>query len=75
MQVVVLAEYRNRKVVAAAKELLELAELGALRGLTFVAKLGPGDHRAGIVGDYRHHPEEALIAAMRMKERLLVADS
>lgn len=71
MRIVPLAPYRNRKVVAVARELLQLAELGDLRGLSFVAKLGPKDHRAGVVGEYQDRPEEAIVAALRMKQRLL----
>lgn len=71
MRVVPLQARRNRKVVGVAKELLQLAETGCLHGLTFVAKLGPRDHRAGVVGDYRQRPEEAIIAVLRLKQKLL----
>lgn len=71
MHVVQLARYRNRKVVAVARELLQMAEEGDLRGLSFVAKLGPRDHRAGVVGEYRDRPEEAVFAALRMKQALM----
>ncbi len=71
MQVVELRRYRNQKVVAVVKELLTLAEDGDLRGLSFVVKLGARDHRVGVVGEYRQHPEEALLAALRMKQKLL----
>jgi hypothetical protein len=74
MRVVALQRHRNRKVVAVAKELLQLAEEGALHGLTFVAKFGRKDHRAGVVGDYQRSPEEAVYAALRMKQQLLNED-
>lgn len=54
-----------------AREMLELAESGTLQGLAFVAKLGPRDHRAGIVGAYTERPEEAVYAAAKMKKELL----
>ena len=73
MNLVNLGEYRSRKVVAALNDLLALAHGGHLHGLAFVAKLGPGDHRAGAIGDYQHHPEEALSATFRM-ERYLMRD-
>lgn len=71
MQVVPLQRARNTKVVAVVKELLELADDGDLQGLTFVAKLGRKDHRAGVVGDYEQNPAEAVYAASRMKQQLL----
>ena len=71
MRVVELRRCRNRRVVAVAKELLQLAEDGDIDGLVFVVKLGPRDHRAGIVGEYQKHPEEAVFAALRMKNLLL----
>lgn len=57
-----------------ARELLILAEEGDLQGLTFIAKIGARDHRAGIVGDYLRHPAEALLATLRLKKRLLDED-
>lgn len=56
-----------------ARELLELAEAGKAHGLTFVVKLGPGDHLAGVAGDYKRHPAEALQATFMMEREL--ADS
>lgn len=74
MQVVAIQRRRNAKVVAVAKELLELAERGGLHGLSFVAKFGRRDHRAGVVGDYEDNPAEAVYAAARMKRHLLEDD-
>lgn len=71
MHVVALNRHRNKKVVAVARELLALAEEGDLQGLTFVAQLGRGDHRAGVVGVYLTNPAEAVLAASRLKQRLL----
>jgi hypothetical protein len=71
MRVVSLDRFRNRKVVAVARELLQLAEQGDLQGLTFVAKFGRADHRAGIVGDYQRSRAEAVYAALQMKRQLL----
>lgn len=71
MRVVSLDRFRNRKVVAVARELLQLAEQGDLQGLSFVAKFGRSDHRAGVVGDYQQNRAEAVYAAMRMKRQLL----
>lgn len=74
MQVISLQRRRNARVVAVARELLMLAEEGELQGLTFIAKLGARDHRAGVVGDYQRWPAEALLATLRMKKRLLDED-
>lgn len=71
MRVVQLQRYRNRAVVAVAREILALAETGDVQALSFVIKLGRRDHRAGLVGDYESSPEEALLAALRMKQRIL----
>lgn len=71
MQLVSLSAYRNQKVVEVLRELLDLAENGEVRGLTFVVKFGPGDHRVGTVGDYRRCPEEALSATLLLKRTLL----
>lgn len=71
MQVVSLSQYRSRELVAALKDLLELAERGQVRGLAFVAKIGRHGHRAGLTGDYSRNPDEALLAAVRLKEKLL----
>lgn len=69
MQVIKLDEYRNRDVVSALRDLLAMAENGEVQGLVFVAKLGQA-HRAGALGDYRLHPEQALPAATRMQRHL-----
>lgn len=53
------------------KELLRLAEEGDATGLAFVLKLGRGDHRGGLSGDYRKNPDEALAAAVRLKMSLM----
>lgn len=74
MRVVDLHRSRNIRVVAVVKELLELADDGDLQGLTFVAKLGRKDHRAGVVGDYENDPAEAVYAALRLKRQLLADD-
>lgn len=70
MKLVRLSEYRNRDVVDAARELLELAESGSLEGLVFAVKLGDGDHGAGRAGCYKRHPEQALPAVLLLKEYL-----
>lgn len=75
MQLVDLQRRRNRKVVAVARELLDLAEAGDLQGLSFVAKLGRQDHRAGVVGDYQQDPQAAVYATLRMNRHLLDDDA
>jgi hypothetical protein len=75
MQVVNLRRYRNKGLVAALKELITLAESGQVQGLAFVVKFGPHDHRAGSSGDYKSHPEEALMATLKMKQSLVNQDS
>lgn len=71
MNLVNLKEYRNRELVAVLKGLLELAEDGTAQGLSFVVKLGKSEHRAGVAGDYRRRPEEALSATFRMERHLM----
>lgn len=71
MKLVNLVEYKNRELVAVLKGLTQLAESGQATGLAFVVKLGRGVHRPGLAGDYRRSPEEALAAAVRLKEQLL----
>lgn len=70
MRLVDLAAYRSRGVVAVLKELLELAEHGDVQGLAFVAKFGHREHHAGVVGDYKRSPEEAMTAVFRMERHL-----
>lgn len=70
VQVVSLAEYRNRELVEVLKGLLALAEDGSAQALGFVVKIGRS-HRAALVGDYRRQPGEALRGVLRLKERLL----
>lgn len=71
MHVVSLEQFRNQKLVAVLRELLELAEEGEIQGLVFVAKFGAGDHRAGAAGDYKRKPEEALSATFTMERYLM----
>lgn len=71
MQLVRMAEYKNRELVSVLKELLSLAEGGSAHGLAFVVKLRKGVHRAGAAGDYRRFPEEALSATFRMERYLM----
>lgn len=70
MQLVNLDEYRHRDVIEVAKKLLESAERGEIRGLVFVVSVAPGDNRAGVAGEYKRRPEEALKATFKL-ERLL----
>lgn len=66
-----LSAYRNRKVVAVVRELLELAEKGEAVGIAFVVKLKRSGHHAGIEGDYRTDPDQALPAAVRLKQAIM----
>jgi hypothetical protein len=50
-----------------------LAEDGIATGLAFVVKVGPREHRAATVGDYKRRPEEAMSATFRL-ERMLRRD-
>lgn len=70
MQLVDLEQYRNRDVVDKARRLLALAESGRVRGFVFAAKLEDGDYGAGLAGDYKRHPEQALPALLQLKELL-----
>ena len=72
-RVVSLGRYRNRRLVDGLRNLLELAEAGEIQGVTFVAKFGCKDHRAGVLGVYQSSPEQALTAVLHM-ERELVGD-
>ncbi len=74
LHVVAMASYKNQEMIEVAKVLLDLAERGLAQGLSFVVKMGRGDHRAGTAGDYRRNPDEALSAVFRM-ERDLMAGS
>lgn len=70
LNVVRMGEFRNRELVATLKEMLELAEAGKILGHAFVVKLGPGDHRGGVSGDYKRSPAEALTATVLMERQL-----
>lgn len=70
MQLVNLGQYRKQEVVSAARKLLAMAESGELKALCFVAKLDHADHGAGLAGDYKRHPEQALPALLQLKELL-----
>lgn len=48
-----------------------MAEEGEVQGLAFVIKLGPHDHQAGLAGDYRSSPEEAMSATFLMERKLM----
>lgn len=70
LNVVRLGEFRNRELVATLKEMLQLAEAGSIHAHAFVIKLGPGEHRAGLSGDYARSPAEALTATFIMERQL-----
>lgn len=57
-------------MVEALSELLREAEAGRIRGLAWVVKVGPGDNRADMVGEYRKHPELALKATFKLEALL-----
>lgn len=57
-------------MVDKARKLLAMAESGRVKGFVFAAKLDDGDHGAGLAGDYRRHPEQALPALLQLKELL-----
>jgi hypothetical protein len=65
-----LEQYRKQEVVDALKALLTAAESGDLQGLAYVVKVGPSDHRAGMVGIYRRFPEKALQATFALERHL-----
>lgn len=69
-KLVAMAEFKNRALIATLRELTELAEAGVIHGLAFVVKFGPGDHRAGLSGDYKRMPSEALPATFLMERHL-----
>lgn len=69
--VVQLREFKNRDLVDTMRELLALAEAGHIEGHCFVVKLGAGDHRAGVTGDYKRAPAEALQATFLMERFLM----
>lgn len=71
MNVVHLVKHKNRALVDGLRELLELAESGNITGLVFVVKFGQKDHRAGTLGDYRSHPDEALSATFQLERKLI----
>lgn len=65
-----LEQYRRKEVIETLKELLAAAEAGNMEGLVYVAKVGPGDHRAGTAGTYRRFPEKALQATFALERHL-----
>lgn len=71
MKLVSLAEYKNREVVAVLRDLLAMAEKGQAQGLAFVVKMGRAVHRGGLAGDYMRNPDEAVSAAVRLKQQVL----
>lgn len=70
MNIVSLVERRNRELVEVLRELLQLAEEGRIFGHAFVIKMGQDDHRAGVSGDYKRHPTEAMAATFMMERKL-----
>lgn len=69
-RLVAITQYKNRALVATLRELTKLAEAGVIHGHAFIVKFGPGDHRAGLSGDYKRMPAEALTAAVLMERHL-----
>lgn len=65
-----LAAYRSRDVVEALEGLLEAAKQGEIRGLVYIVKLGPGENRADVVGEYRRDPAKALKATFKLETML-----
>lgn len=72
MRIVNLMAYRSHEVVSVLEELLALAKAGDVTALAFVIQAGPLMHKAGISGDYRRHPGEAIPALLTLKNRLLL---
>jgi hypothetical protein len=70
LNVVEMAGFRNRELIATLRDLLDLAEAGAIMGHAFVVKFGPGDHRAGFSGEYKRQPAEALTATFMLERHL-----
>lgn len=50
--------------------LLEAAKAGEIRGLVYIAKFGPGENRADVVGEYRRDPAKALRATFQLESML-----
>ena len=54
----------------ALERLLEGAKAGEIRGLVYIVKLGPGENRADVVGEYRRDPAKALKATFQLETLL-----
>ena len=72
MRVVNLVEHRNHEVISALEELLALAQAGDITALAFIVQTGPRRHKAGLVGNYRRRPSEAIPALLTLKHRLIL---
>lgn len=75
MHVVSLAQYKNRELIAVLRDMLKLAETGQAQGLAFVLKVGHRRQWSGLTGDYARNPDEALKAAVKLKEEILAEDA
>ena len=70
MTLVSLAKYRNKELIEALKEITRMAEDGEITGAALVLKFDKNDHRAGMLGDYKKSPAEALQAVFLMEGKL-----
>jgi len=72
MRVVNLVAYPNHEVISALEELLVLARSGDVTALAFIVQTGPKRHKAGLAGNYRRRPGEAIPALLTLKYRLVL---
>ncbi len=68
--VISLPVRRCTNVVKVLKELLVEAERGEMPALAYIRPYGRGEHRVGLVGEYRKSPEAALAALNTMERRI-----
>lgn len=70
MHVIQMSKFRNRDVEERLKELLALAQQGQIEGLAYVMHTAGDQHLAGMVGEYKRHPEKALQATFMLERHL-----
>jgi len=69
-EIVKISDYKSRDTMDVLKLLMDQVDRGEIRGLVFVARLGPKHHGMGMTGEYHSDPLLALAAVSRVTYRL-----
>lgn len=69
-EIVKITDYKSRETMDVLKLLMEQVCVGDLRGIVFVARLGPKHHGMGMTGEYHRDPLLGLAAVARVTYRL-----